>query len=120
MIFFKTYHLNQVFKKFDVSYHVSYTIPVKTMNNGKTQVLKESHFGKTDFELGVGGEGQDMSRYFEGSFGPYVQYCPCEALEQKLGQKPKPVLKGIELSYCHYSICLLKTSILEKNNFKIG
>ena len=27
------------------------------------------HFGKTDFELGVGGEGQDTSRHFEGSFG---------------------------------------------------
>ena len=33
-----SYHLNQVFFKFDVSYHVSYTIPVKTINNGKTQV----------------------------------------------------------------------------------
>ena len=27
------------------------------------------HFGKTDFELGVVGEGQDTSRHFEGSFG---------------------------------------------------
>ena len=27
------------------------------------------HFGKTDFELGVGGEGWDTSRNFEGSFG---------------------------------------------------
>ena len=26
------------------------------------------HFGKKDFELGVGGEGQDTSRNFEGSF----------------------------------------------------
>ena len=26
-------------------------------------------FGKKDFELGVGGEGQDTSRNFEGSFG---------------------------------------------------
>ena len=26
------------------------------------------HFGKNDFELGVGGEGQDTSRHFEGSF----------------------------------------------------
>ena len=38
-----SYHLNQVFKKSDVSYHVSYTIPVKTINNWKTQVLKKSH-----------------------------------------------------------------------------
>ena len=27
------------------------------------------HFGKTDFELGVGGGGQDISRQFEVSFG---------------------------------------------------
>ena len=32
-----------IFFKFDVSYHVSYTIPVKTINNGKTQVKKDSH-----------------------------------------------------------------------------
>ena len=35
-------------------------------------------------------------------FGPYVQ---------KLGQKPKSELKEIELSYCHRSICLQKTTI---------
>ena len=38
--------------------------------------------------------------------GPYVQYCPCEASEQKLGQKPESELKIIELSFCHHSICL--------------
>ena len=45
--------------------------------------------------VGVGGEGQDTSRHFE---GPCVQYCPCEASEQKLGQKPKSEIKEIELS----------------------
>ena len=64
------------------------------------------HFGKNYFELGVGGEGQDTSRNIESSFGPYVQYCPCEASGQKLGQKTKSELKEIELSYCHHSICL--------------
>ena len=34
--------------------------------------------------------------------GPYVHYWPCEASEQKLGQKPKSELKEIELSYCHH------------------
>ena len=29
--------------------------------------------------------------------GPYVQYYPCEASEQKLGQKPKSAIKVIEL-----------------------
>ena len=38
--------------------------------------------------------------------GPYVQYFSYEASEQKLGQKPESVLKVIELSYCHHSICL--------------
>ena len=39
MIFSKlSCHLNKAFKKIDVSYYVSYTIPVKTINNGKTQV----------------------------------------------------------------------------------
>ena len=32
--------------------------------------------------------------------GPYVQYCPCEASEQKLEQKQKAGLKEIKLSYC--------------------
>ena len=27
------------------------------------------YLGKTDFELAVGGEGQDTSRHFEGGFG---------------------------------------------------
>ena len=31
--------------------------------------------------------------------GPCVQYCPCEASEQKMGQKPKSELNDIELSY---------------------
>ena len=41
----------------------------------------------------------------------YVQYCPCEASEQKLGQKPNSEQKEIELSYFHHSICLQTTSI---------
>ena len=53
-------------------------------------------------------------------FGQYVQDCPCEASEQKLGQIPNSELREIELSYCHHSICLLKTEHLEKNNIKIG
>ena len=46
--------------------------------------------------------------------GPYMQYCPCEASEQKLGQKPETELRVIEFSYCHHSICLKKTSIRKK------
>ena len=56
------------------------------------------HFEKKNFELGVGGEGQDKSRDFESILGPYVQYCLCEASEQKLEQKPNSELKKIELS----------------------
>ena len=75
------------------------------------------HFGKNDFELGFGGDGQvHTARSIRP--GPYVQYCQCEASEQKLGQKlgqkPESELKVIELRYCHHSICLLKTSIYKK------
>ena len=33
--------------------------------------------------------------------GLYVQYCPCKASEQKLGEKTKSELKEIELSYAN-------------------
>ena len=56
-------------------------------------------------------EGQDTSQHLRVVLGPYVQYCPCEASEQKLGQKPKSEVKEIELSRCHHSICLKKTRI---------
>ena len=52
------------------------------------------HFGKTDFELGVGGEGQDTSRHFEGIFGAISAILPTSGLGEN------SVLKGIELSYC--------------------
>ena len=41
-------------------------------------------------------------------FGPYVQYCPCEASEQKLEQRPKFGPKELELSYCHQSFVFKK------------
>ena len=53
------------------------------------------HFGKTDFELGVGGKARTRPDILKVVLGPYVQYCPCENSEQKLGRKPKSVLKGI-------------------------
>ena len=57
------------------------------------------HFGKNDFELGVGVKARTPPNILRVVLGPYVQYCPCEASEQKLGQKPKSELKEIELSY---------------------
>ena len=56
-------------------------------------MVQAFHFGKKDFELGVGGEGQDTSQHLRVVFGPYMQYYPCETSEQKLGQKPKSELK---------------------------
>ena len=44
------------------------------------------HFGKKDFKLGVGGEGKTRPNILRVVLGPYVQYCPSEASEQKLGQ----------------------------------
>ena len=53
------------------------------------------HFGKKYFELGVGGEGQDTSRNFEGSFGFIRGIRPMRGLGAKLGQKPKMELKKV-------------------------
>ena len=41
-------------------------------------ILKKQafHFGKTDFELGVGGEGQVTTQHFEGSSGPIRAILP--------------------------------------------
>ena len=44
----------------------------KAFLNAKGGGVQAYHSGKKDFELGVGGEGQDTSRHFEGSLGPYV------------------------------------------------
>ena len=43
-------------------WHLAYFVP---------NVLRYElrNFGKTGLELGIGGEGQDTSRHFEGSFG---------------------------------------------------
>ena len=49
--------------------------------------IKMSLFNR-NFELGVGGEGQDTSRHLRIVLDPYVQYCPCEASEQKPEQEP--------------------------------
>ena len=42
---------------------------IKGGGGGGGRGVQAFHFGKTDFELGVGGEGQDMTQHFEGSFG---------------------------------------------------
>ena len=39
-------------------------------------------------------------QYFSIILGPYVQYCPCEASEQKLAEKPKSELMEKELVIC--------------------
>ena len=40
---------------------------------------------QNDFELGVGGAAKKHPDILKVVLGPYVQYCPCEASEQKLG-----------------------------------
>ena len=47
------------------------SIPLRGGGGGEVQAF---HFGKTDFELGVGGEGQDTSRHFEGSLGSRANF----------------------------------------------
>ena len=52
--------------------------------------------------------------------GPCAQYCPCEALEQNMGQKLKTLKDQIELSYWHYSIRLEELIIFIWSDVKIG
>ena len=49
---------------------------------------------KKDFELGVGGEGQDTSRNFEGSFGSIRAMLPMWGLGAKTEAKTKILTKG--------------------------
>ena len=67
--------------------------------------------GKIYFKLGVGGEGQDTSRHFEGGFLVHVCNTAHVRPQSKIGQKLKCELKEIELSNCHHSICRNKSSI---------
>ena len=64
---------------------------------------------KKIYKLGVGGEGQDTSRHFKGSFGSIRALLSMLVLGVKTATKSE--LKVMGLSYCHYSICLKKTSI---------
>ena len=44
--------------------------------NFKGGGVQAFYFGKNDFELGVGGDGQDTSRHFEGSFRSIREILP--------------------------------------------
>ena len=59
---------------------------------------------------GRGGGGSGLSIWKKGFRASSWKYFPCEASEQKLGQKPKSELKKIELSFCHHLIYLEKTA----------
>ena len=78
------------------------------------------HFGKNEFELGIGGGARTRPDILKVFLGQYVQYCPCEVSEQKLGQKPESELKVIKLSYCHHSICLKKQAFLKSIRPKLA
>ena len=56
------------------------------------------HFGKMISSEDLEGTARTRPEFLKVILGPYVQYCPCEASEQKLGQKPESELKVIELS----------------------
>ena len=47
------------------------------------------HFGKKDFELGVGGDSKDTSRHFEGSLGSICAILPRRGLGAKTEAKTK-------------------------------
>ena len=63
------------------------------------------NFFKFDFEI------WDEEELFRVVFGPCAQCCPCEAS----GENGAKNQNEIELWNCHYSICLEKTSNLNKN-----
>ena len=44
---------------------------------------------KHNFDLWVRDDGMDMKQQLEVVLGPCAQHCPCEASEQKIGQKLK-------------------------------
>ena len=52
-------------------------------------------FEKKKFILGLEGKARTRPGNLRVVLGPYVQYCPCEALERKLEQKPKSGLKEV-------------------------
>ena len=79
--------------------------------NFNTQLTSHKHkYGSFNFEIWVDGKARTCPDIFMMVLGPCAQYCPCEASEQKLGQKPKSTPKEIKPWTCHHSICLEKTS----------
>ena len=55
------------------SQKIRVTNPPPPLKGGGGQAF---NFGKKDFKLGVGGEGQDTSCHFEGSFGSICAILP--------------------------------------------
>ena len=51
------------------AYHMALEIFFLDLWHLRGGVGQAYHFGKNDFKLGVGGEGQDTSRHFEGGIG---------------------------------------------------
>ena len=83
--------------------------------NFNTQLTSHKHkYSSFNFEIWVDWEGQDMSRHFYVGLWSVCTMLPCEASEQKLGQKPKSTPKEIKLWTCHHSICLEKNKQLKK------
>ena len=52
---------------------------------------------KSISSYGLVGKARTRPNILRVVLGPYVQYCPYEASEQKVGKKPKSELKKIEL-----------------------
>ena len=87
------------------------SLKVSYFKGGGGLGVQAYRFGIKDFDLGVERKASTRPDILRVVLGP--------ASEQTLGLKPKYELKEIELSYCHHSICLQKTSNY-KNNVKIG
>ena len=55
------------------------------------------NFGNFDYEIRVEGKARTRPQFFRLVLGPFAQFYPFEASEQKWGQTPKSQPKEIEL-----------------------
>ena len=89
---------------------------IKGGGGGEVQAY---HFGKKNFELGVGREGHDTSQHFEGSFESIRAILPMRGLGAKTGAKTKILTKGNRAMLLSPFDLSSKNEHL-KNNLKIG
>ena len=82
--------------------------------------IQAFQFWSTILNYGFGMMAWTCTHNLKEVLGPCAQCCPCEALEQKMGQKPTAKWKEITRCFKHHSICFDELIILVVSNVKIG